>query len=299
MVRLLLTVVLVAACSRGTLLDVPRGPAFPEDDAAPDSSLAPIYDAGFSKDGETSPVPVTDTGADSHRDGLDAFSDPGADVAYDTATDVAYDTATDVAFDEGADVSRDGGPPRGVEFVEPSNETVFHPRTGGDLLEDACDSGEALIGLYGIYATYDWFAQLGGVCGRLSVSCSHSTCEVTIARTEDLPLRGGSGTFRTWDSLCPPHHLVTGFRGRAGSFIDMLTLRCSPLEIIVEETGYSLRLGPHTDVTTVGNYGGSDFSQTDCLAGTAVTDVRTYAHTIHDGNVNGLSFGCSTPSLVY
>jgi hypothetical protein len=265
---------------------------FPRADAAPDSSFNPPRDVGPSQDGETSPV--TDTGADTSVDGPDASLDVGADVSIDTGIDVSMDIGPDVSMDGG-----DGAPPRGVEFVAPDNDTVFRARESGELFEDACDDGEALIGLRGTYATSNWFAQVGGVCGRLSVSCSGTTCDVLIDRTKNLPLSGARETSRTWESLCPSDHLVTGFRGSAGDNIDMLGLRCSPLEITVDGDDHSLHFGAHTDVELIGNPGGRVFPQTDCLTGTAATNTRIYALSNYDDPVSSLSLRCQTPLLVY
>jgi hypothetical protein len=281
----------------------PSAPVNTADAETPEASTK--HDAGAEVPADTG---VVDDGSVAVEDGGLVTED--SDVVQADAgafADAEVDSQADAAFDaplaDGAAVVA----PVDVSFASVAGNTEPCRSTWGDLHVEACPAGQVLIGMYGFHRTNQedpsWMLSMGGICGDVSLQCADD-CDLTVARTEQLPLRGATETGNTdlpangtapWERVCPDNQVVLGFGGRTGSYLDQLTLRCAPLTVSFDGTEYHLELGESVELQPAGGMGGSAFAPIDCRAGATATAVR-----IHTSGraLNSLALGCSFPELL-
>lgn len=113
---------------------------------------------------------------------------------------------------------------------------------GGSPFQLACESGEVLAGVYGRSGTL--VNQVGLRCIRIDENGAW------IGTPTD---RGASGTATgtAFTKTCPTNFAISGFRGRAGQFVDQLDFQCRALTATGKVTGAVQYLG------AVGGTGGT------------------------------------------
>jgi hypothetical protein len=114
-----------------------------------------------------------------------------------------------------------------------------------------CGSNEVLVGLSG---------KSGLLVDGLRVKCIQitETGQWTGSVIERGATGGGGFGANDYDVQCPKNFAVSGFRGRAASFIDQLQLQCRDMTTGRKTTGAV------TNLTPIGGSGGSPFGPLTC-----------------------------------
>ncbi|TAK55032.1 MAG: hypothetical protein EPO25_05115 [Gammaproteobacteria bacterium] len=151
---------------------------------------------------------------------------------------------------------------------------------GGTSYSVGCGANQALVGVKGYAGSY--IDGLQGICAQISYDGSWlgTAVETSFA---------GKSTGRSFSLVCPAGHAVSGVKGRAGSYIDQLKVRCGRL-------GPNGRLSSYGDYLggTAGSTGGSAFGPFDCSSSQPAQLIRGKA-----GNwIDSLGLGCATVNTV-
>jgi hypothetical protein len=183
--------------------------------------------------------------------------------------------------------------PTDVALTGVTSTTQYGNTSGGDAYDDACPSGQAVIGYHGFTASQGWHGQIQALCGTLTIEAG-GTPAVTILAGETLPLRGLFGADE-WTRSCGTDEVVVGFVGRSGALIDQLTFECAPLEISLQGGAYVIGVGQTSQTTSIGGTGGNAFPLTECPAGA----IATVSNIRAGDNLDAFGLGCSAVSLVF
>jgi hypothetical protein len=180
-----------------------------------------------------------------------------------------------------------------VLFTGANPTTQFGNVTGGSVFDDACPTGEALIGFSGSLSQDGGFhRQIAALCGHVERFGTAGSYAIQVGTGVSLPVRGLlAGTF-SWIRKCPADQVLSGFVGRSGQLIDQLTLSCVPL-VVDAAGGTSITLGAVTVLPAIGGAGGTAFAQTDCPAGQVATVARLRA----GDSLDAFGLACSVPSV--
>jgi hypothetical protein len=242
-----------------------------------------------------------DPAADDHSGGMlvvDAAR-PRADAAADLAGPDLVATGADAeGSPDLAGIIADRFPdapsgPRRLVLADGSS-TGTHGGSGGAGHTELCPGDQVIIGYHGSLGLDNGGSQvvysLSASCGELVV-VGANPYTVTVTARGTLTERGGTGSTR-FTALCPANHVVVGFSGRAGSFLDQLQLQCAALSI-TSTAPLSVVIGTRSFLGRSGGSGGSAF-QDACLPGQVVR-----GHTINEGAlIDALGFFCGVPTLV-
>jgi hypothetical protein len=193
----------------------------------------------------------------------------------------------------------DAGGPRPVGVVlsavnSPSGQRIAS--MSGTPFTQSCATNEVLIGYEGtVDAPDSSMTQLRtfrATCAALSVS-GDATFAVHTTAKETLPEVGTMRGPVAKAAVCPADQIVVGFRGRSGSDIDQIVLRCAPLVISGSSPSFTLSVGPVSELSPLGGAGGNPFDSIDCPAGqVAAGDEGRAAFTL-----NAFGLLCAAPSL--
>lgn len=113
---------------------------------------------------------------------------------------------------------------------------------GGGPFQLACESGEVLAGVYGRSGTL--VNQVGLRCIRIDENGAWIGSPIDRGAT-------GAATGTAFTKTCPTNFAISGFRGRAGQFVDQLDFQCRSLTASGKVTGAGQFLG------AVGGTGGT------------------------------------------
>ena len=221
---------------------------------------------------------------------------PGFDATFDSSTPEVFDAAIpdatpppDVLNPPDASTTRPGG------FGAPTPTTQFGNLTGGTPFEDACPSGQALVGFAGAVSNSSTTAvhnQIGALCGKVERFGEAGSYAIHVSPGASLPTRGINPGV-SWERKCGTDQLISGFVGRAGQLVDQLVFSCVPI-LVDAQNGTSISFGAVTVLPLVGGTtGGSPFAQTDCPAGQVATVARVRAG---DG-IDAFGLACGVPSV--
>jgi hypothetical protein len=154
-----------------------------------------------------------------------------------------------------------------------------------------CPGDEAVIGFDGTTSRNPSFAYMVGVgarCGRLSLGSGSQ--RITVTPTGMLPQHPGrDGT--AWTRLCPTDHVVVGFDGRDGDYVNKFAFRCAPLEVTASGGQTVARWGTIVTLPEVGANAGEYFPTTDCPSGMVARGQMTGGNSWLDAFV----MVCGTP----
>jgi hypothetical protein len=172
--------------------------------------------------------------------------------------------------------------------------TATHGGAGGVARTELCPGDQVIIGYHGSLGLDNGGSQvvysLSASCGELVVMGANPYT-VTVTPRGTLTNRGGTGSTR-FTALCPANHVVVGFSGRAGTFLDQLQLQCAPVSI-TSTAPLSVLIGTRSLLGRSGGSGGTAF-QDLCLPGQVV-----HGHTINEGAlIDALGFFCGIPTVV-
>jgi hypothetical protein len=168
--------------------------------------------------------------------------------------------------------------------------TQYGNLTGGMPYDDACPTGQLLMGFTGSLATVGGYnGQIAAQCGIPQVAVSGGNLVVHIALGAALPTRGLQAA-QAWTRSCPVDEVVVGMGGRSGALVDQLIFRCAPLTIVA---GPTVTVGPTDDLPAIGQTGGSPFPQTDCASGQVATVARIRA----GDAIDAFGLACTAVSL--
>lgn len=178
---------------------------------------------------------------------------------------------------------------------------------GADVFRNACAQGHVLIGvntseagpLGGAFGSTRVVGHVAAICAALSTSGLAGINAQRVAFTRVMPNLATHGAAAVdqqnpRDLLCPPGHVVTGFRAATnGNIVDSLAIQCAPLTISGN--------GPFTvnrgQVVLVGAVGGegNTFTQTTvgCPLGTVANGILGRA----SAGLDAFSVLCNTPKV--
>lgn len=159
---------------------------------------------------------------------------------------------------------------------------------GGSHFQNDCSAeDEVIIGIAGRAGKY--VDQLQAQCGTMQLTVSEAgSIEVNLEPSKMTESQGGGGGGE-FSLGCEPGEAVIGIKGRAGKYLDQLSLRCAPLVLVEDpETGLTtVELGQMVSTDHVGGGGGSEFIS-DCLDGA----VATIAHGRSGSHIDAFGLGC-------
>ncbi|MBM5812466.1 MAG: hypothetical protein FJ191_10960 [Gammaproteobacteria bacterium] len=146
---------------------------------------------------------------------------------------------------------------------------------GGTSFTASCGSDQALVGIKGYAGSF--IDGLQGVCVQVSHDGSWVGSTVTTSFA-------GKSSGTSFSLICPTGHAVSGIKGRAGSYIDQLRVRCG-------------RLGPNGMLASYGDYlsgtagggGGNAFGPFDCSSSQPARLLRGKAGSW----IDSLGLGCA------
>lgn len=140
---------------------------------------------------------------------------------------------------------------------------------------DECATGEVLVGLRGALTNDDWLGVIGGVCRPSGLTNRSPTSFQTSDPTTDLPTYGGFNDGGPWSTACGANEVIVAIRGRAGSVMDGLEMRCATVDIEGPLGNQELIVAPLDDWESYqGSPGGSPFDTLECPAGAVATGLR-------------------------
>lgn len=175
--------------------------------------------------------------------------------------------------------------------------TVLRGSPGaGTAVMDVCPDGQVTLGYRGAVAP---LAE-SFVLGRIQAQCGHleltgaGPYAITTTPGDATPIRGDYGD-EPWEIMCPENEVVVGFGGRAGSFVDFLSIGCAPLLVKGEPGDLRVEFGPLSFPGGAGGEGGEPFPDTLCDGAQIPNAVQTVIATV----VSAFGMGCATASLTY
>ena len=175
-----------------------------------------------------------------------------------------------------------------LRFSAGGNTVQYGNTSGGSAFDDACGSGEALVGVFGGWNP--WLNRIGARCAAMSVrSDGQGGFEVAVGSPRALPTRGGGSGGTTGTGLCPVDHVAVGFGSRTGALVDQVTLRCAPLILSRGPGGWTVSTGTIISATPIGGTGGTGRPDEDCAPGEIATVARIRA----GGSVDAFGLGCT------
>jgi len=203
--------------------------------------------------------------------------------------------------DNGPDASRVLAP-SAPSSVGTDGSPIATPLRGGSMAGtiylDDCPSGQVLVGVSAdLTSSGGYFAELATRCAPLTLSsCTSSSCTVGHGTVTTGTWRGGSGSFMVTRD-CPSGQVVAGFVGRAGWYLDQLTLRCRPISVSFDGADWKISVGStYTDLSPVGGSGGGAFSRSDCPSGEVATRGNFRAAS---SQVDGFGLACDGLDLAF
>lgn len=134
---------------------------------------------------------------------------------------------------------------------------------GGQDFNSACDNGETIIGIS--VGSGAWLDNIAPRCNVVSNTGQWGNTTITRNRTGGNPLFAPAPT----NINCPPNHAVVGYSGKAGSYIDQVSIRCKRLATASSTI-------PTANIVTMqfaGGSGGSDFGPYICPNELVVTSL--------------------------
>ncbi len=158
-----------------------------------------------------------------------------------------------------------------------ADSTARRGGSGGSAYNLSCPSGQVLIGITGGAA--DYVDRVQGICRDIDASGNWTS-------TETLTDSAGGPSGFWFTRKCPSHFALSGFSGRAGSYIERLVLECT-------------RLGPggtlntsvaRTTLDSIGGTGGTAFSLSRCASPARSIVGRAGAY------VDSIEFACEDDS---
>lgn len=159
--------------------------------------------------------------------------------------------------------------PVGMTLGAESGKAFFGAAAGGgagDAFADACPVNQVLVGLEGTTGNpKDVVRSVSGRCGEVSVEkrADGSGYDVHINPSVLLPERG-EPTPTVQVAGCPTDQAITGFSGRAGSYIDALQIRCASFRIVGSAPSFELLVYGEDSAGWIGGLGGPTFDVTEC-----------------------------------
>ncbi|WP_437676578.1 hypothetical protein [Sorangium sp. So ce131] len=186
--------------------------------------------------------------------------------------------------------------PSGVALADQTLTELHGDTAAGAPLMDVCPDGQVILGFQGLVGNPDSFilGQIQALCGHLAVAGTDPPT-ITTMPGDLTPVRGDAGEV-PWESICPENEVVVGFSGRAGSYLDQLTLRCAPLLVTGAPGAYAVEVGLVTLLETVGGQGGTAFDDTRCGERQVGNLVRVIAEASF---IHAFGLGCKAVSLTY
>jgi hypothetical protein len=150
--------------------------------------------------------------------------------------------------------------------------------SGGTSYSLSCGSDKALVGIKGYAGSY--IDGAFGVCAQINYDGSW---QGSVSDTLGPGGFAGRSTGNSFDLTCPRGYAVTGIKGKAGSYIDQLKVRCGRLG----QNGRFSSLGDFLS-GTAGGTGGSSFGPNDCTSNQPARLIRGKAGTW----VDSMGLGC-------
>lgn len=199
---------------------------------------------------------------------------------------------------DGASASSGGidpNPPVGIGLQGLHYTAQAGTPDGGLPHEDACPSGQVVIGYQGyLDPGMGYHAQLQARCGTPAIS-GGGPYAVTITPAGLTPPEGNASYASLWTRLCAPNQAIVGFSGRSGAYIDLLRFDCASLLLTGAPGSYLVSIGATTVLPDVGDMGPSSFDDTRCPKG----EVATENHLRSGDFIDAFGLGCSKPVVTY
>ena len=109
----------------------------------------------------------------------------------------------------------------------------------------------------------NWLCRPSFGCRTLTLGADLSVSSVASASFG--PFDGGCFKPENhWERACGPDEVLVGFRGRAGTLIDQLVVRCAEVVITEDANGFSITRGEVKELPAIGGDGGNAFGPIDC-----------------------------------
>lgn len=215
---------------------------------------------------------------------------PGSDVLGAVAPEVPSAAIDGAVTETGAGVASS---PRVI--ITSSNGTAQYGDGSAAVgRSELCRDNEALIGYLGNTGTTDKgvpvVSSLQARCGRLEAT-SGPPYTIKVMATTSLGPAGG-GASNAFDALCPADEVLVGFFGRAGTSVDQVGFRCSPL-LVGKDAALTITLGTGRVFGPVPNTSGGDPFDEGC--GTGAVAVGQF---LNEGAwIDSLGLHCGRPHL--
>jgi hypothetical protein len=198
-------------------------------------------------------------------------------------------------IDDDCDGTVDERCPSGIVIgAANARSPTYGESDGGGPYDDTCPPGEVLIGLSTV--TSSWLMQIGGICGHLSIRETTDTDPrsygVDVSRGTTMPNRGRTSG-QSGAVVCPDGGVVVGVAGKAGLYIDQLSLRCGSLEVTGGPGNFGLAIATAGGAAPIGGDGGKSFAAFSCPDGGAVARMLGRSGSY----VDRIIFACATPAL--
>lgn len=175
-----------------------------------------------------------------------------------------------------------------LAFAAPKPTTLRGNANGGTENLDACAPGSVLVGLNAKVG--DSIDQAQVVCAKVQID---TAAKVTLGAPETPHPFRGTNENGAASTICPAHHFVVGFSGRAASLVDQVALRCAPVVVDASKIPVTVTAGTVTPSAPLGGTGGGVFEDTNCETGSVATGAVIRA----GGSVDAFGLLCSAPSV--
>jgi hypothetical protein len=147
-----------------------------------------------------------------------------------------------------AGYAQDDLPRQGESFTDMAGSS------GGSLFSRECRPGSVLVGMKGRSGIY---------VDRIEPMCLKVEQGKWAGSPTSLQTVGGNGG-QPFEVTCPRDYVVSGFKGRAGTYIDRLQLQCKRLDFDSTRPYLIKVKGSAIDLPAVGGTGGQSFGPLNC-----------------------------------
>lgn len=185
-----------------------------------------------------------------------------------------------------------------LTFSTPT-ETPMVGGESGTSISRTCPSDEVVVGYTGsLYVDSSGAKHHGRLtteCGRIGVVGPRNGPHTVVTSSGSASYFVGNAVGEWWDRYCPANHVVVALSGRAGSYIDSLTVHCAPLTITGSPGSLTVSRGSDTPLPAIGGQGGTPFLPLVCASGGVAVGFRSR----YGSFVNAFGLRCSGLTAEY
>ncbi len=164
-----------------------------------------------------------------------------------------------------------------------------------------CPDGYGAIGIkikYKKNASDHWIRSITSICAEIKVKRSPNSnppyrLEFLEKNTGECRSSYCCTNYTSEETRCPAGHLLVGFSGMSGAYIDQLTIWCSKVKMTGGSSSYQLSLSTPQKYGTVGVKGGGPFPKKLCPPNSVLTGLLTVTDGIPNSQeIKGVTAFC-------